>query len=78
MPSLTMTPILLLAIVAGALVLYGLGRAALAGLAASGRAIERAARDEADLVAARRQGEIMAEHWSIDDVARRMSQSRDF
>jgi hypothetical protein len=43
-----------------------------------GRAIERAARDEADLVAARRQGEIMAEHWSIDDVARRMSQSRDF
>lgn len=59
---------LCLVMVAG-VVAYALGRAALARLVASGVDAEKARRAEADLIAAKRQAEIMVARRSIENVA---------
>ena len=59
---------LCLVVVAG-VVAYALERAALTRLVTSGVDAEKARRAEADLIAAKRQAEIMVERRSIENVA---------
>lgn len=68
MPPLTSV----IAIGVSGLILYAAFRALLAALARSGRDAERAMRAEADLAIAKRQGEIIAEQRTSDDVAKRL------
>jgi hypothetical protein len=66
-----------LSLVAGAgVVLYALGRAALARLVAGGADQEKARRAEADLHAAKRQAEIMVERRSVEDVSQDLDLGR--
>jgi hypothetical protein len=57
-------------------VLYGFGRSFIGGLREGGRDAARAERARADLRAARRQGEIMVEQRSVDDVAKDLDAGR--
>lgn len=72
MPSLTTLAIILTA----GIVVYGLARAILARIVAAGADAARARRLEAELRAARRQGEIMAEHRNADNVADDLDRGR--
>lgn len=65
MPS----PTALAAVIVLGAVAYALGRALLARLGAGGAATEKARRVEADLRAAKTQGEVMAQRRSAEDVA---------
>jgi len=63
-------------VAAAGVVVYALGRAALARLVAGGAEREKARRAEADLHAAKRQAEIMVERRSMENVAEDLDHGR--
>ncbi|NUJ79338.1 hypothetical protein HUN39_04700 [Methylocystis sp. FS] len=58
------------ALVVAGVVVYALRRYVYGKLAEGGAAAERATRAQADLAVAKRQGEIMAQHKDVENVAK--------
>jgi hypothetical protein len=64
------------ALIVAGLVIYALRRFVYGKIAEAGAATERAKRAQADLAVAKRQGEIMAQHKDIEDVAKDLDDGR--